>query len=232
MSQISTLFEEIVKELTNHQNAEIAKRMEQYMRNQFAYFGIPSPNRTTLFQTFKPAVKALSEKELQVLVNRLWNLPQREGQYIAMLCLGLHVGKLKPEFLPFLESLITSKSWWDTVDWLAPNPCGKLFKKHPDLKNKYVHEWNNSEDIWLQRSALIFQLKYREETDFSLMKEFILEKNNDMEFFIQKACGWALRQYSKYNAKEVINFINDHPELSNLAKKEGLKWLTRNGYVN
>ena len=141
--------------------------------------------------------------------------------------MGVHLKKISGPFLGFLESLITTKSWWDTVDWLAPNACASIFQRAPELRDEYVYLWIDSNDIWLQRSALIFQLKYREHTDFDQMADFILRKIGNKEFFIQKACGWALRQYSKYNPETVKSFIDEHPELSNLARKEGLKWLSR-----
>ena len=221
--------QDIVKLFENQKNPTYASRMKRYMRDQFDFYGINSPLRKDLLRQFlKENDKPLGD-ELKEVVKILWENDHREMQYVAMDIMAKVVRKLDDSFLPFFEKLILTKSWWDTVDWLAPNGAGSIFHKHPEHMKPYTERWIQSKNIWLQRSAIIFQLKYREKTDFELMSNYILYRADSKEFFVQKGSGWALRQYSKYNAKAVIEFIKNHEDvLSNLTKKEGLKWLERN----
>lgn len=72
----------------------------------------------------------------------------------------------------------------------------------------------------------MFQLKYKERTDEKLLFDYILRSADSDEFFIQKAIGWALREYSKTNPQAVRQFIGEH-ELKPLSRREGLKILLK-----
>ena len=125
--------------------------------------------------------------------------------------------------VPILEQLILTKSWWDTVDGLAPNIAGAIFKKDINCRNNYVYRWMESKNIWLQRSSVIFQLKYKKETDWDMLCEAILKHDTSSEFFVRKAQGWALRDYSSIQPQAVISFVEANPQLSGLTKKEALR---------
>ncbi len=208
---------------TNRIEADAAP-MEKYMRNQFQFYGIKSPLRKELLRAFWKMNAYLEGEDLKAYVRLAWAAPQREHQYTAMETIGKKLKHLDTSFIPFFEELILKKSWWDTVDWLAPNGMGKLFLKFPDLMLRNTNRWIVSDNIWLQRSAILFQLKYKEKTDFDLLTRYILERADSKEFFVQKASGWALREYSKRAADEVVGFIQKN-DLAPLTKKEGLKWL-------
>jgi len=222
VKQLESLFEA-------NSDTSNANRMKQYMRNQFEYYGIKSPLRKELLRQFLKEYDKPSGEELKQIVQLLWENDHREMQYLAMDIMQKSLNNLDESFLLFLEKLILQKSWWDTVDWIAPNGFGRIFQKYPQHIKPITERWIQSENIWLQRSAIIFQLKYREKTDHTLMFDYVLIRANSKEFFVRKGSGWALRQYSKYNARAVIDFIQNHEDfLSNLTKKEGLKWLERN----
>jgi 3-methyladenine DNA glycosylase AlkD len=127
-------------------------------------------------------------------------------------------------WIKVLEKCITTHSWWDTVDWLA-KLVGIHFKNYPQQQHEFCYKWIEGPDMWLQRTAIIHQLFYREETDEKLLFDLIKRKSGDKEFFIRKACGWALRQYSKTNPRAVIKFVN-HQDLSPLTRKEALRLIT------
>ena len=221
--------DELEKLFESNRNKSNAAQMKKYMRDQFEYYGIKSPLRKMLLSQFlKKNGKPLGD-DLKQVVKLLWENDHREMQYVAMDITEKVVRKLDDSFLPFFEKLLLTKSWWDTVDWIAPNGFGRVFQKYPEQIRPITKRWIKSDNIWLQRSAIIFQLKYREKTDFKLMMDYILYRANSKEFFVQKGSGWALRQYSKFNANAVVEFIQNHEAvLSNLTKKEGLKWLQRN----
>lgn len=123
-----------------------------------------------------------------------------------------------------MEELITSKSWWDTVDTLAQKAVGKIARSFPDVIEENIEFWNDSDHLWLQRSAILFQLKYKEQTNEDLLYRYIITHSQSKEFFIQKAIGWALREYSKTNPDSVRQFMEKHP-LSKLSVREGSKYI-------
>ena len=78
--------------------------------------------------------------------------------------------------------------------------------------------------MWLNRSSIIFQLSYKEKTNFDLLKAECEKHKHSKEFFIQKAIGWALRDYSKYNPNSVKQYI-ESTSLKPLSQKEALRLL-------
>ncbi len=216
-----------VKEIyQSHADPVAAEPMKAYMRNQFDYLGIKMPLQRELQRQFisEHGLPALSE--LAGVLIELWDLPEREYQYAGISILGKMENKLPPEFIDTIESLLTTKSWWDTVDTLASNTVGVHFRRYSDVKDRTLRVWRKSENIWLRRTCLLFQLKYKEETDFALLCDLIRENLGQKEFFINKAIGWALRTYSRVDAAKVRAFVAETP-LQPLSAREALKWLDR-----
>jgi len=205
----------------SERNIEKATNMEKYMRGMFPFIGLRAPDRKLLSRTFMRELKFQDEGMMSV-IHSLWEKPEREYQYVAVDYLVKNKRYLNVEHLDMIKYLIVTKSWWDTVDLIASHLVGTLFSKYPQLIKERGDEWLHSDNIWLQRTMLLFQLKYKEETDEELLFSIIRQTNHIEEFFIQKAIGWSLREYSKINPDAVIDFIKSH-ELSNLAKREGLK---------
>jgi 3-methyladenine DNA glycosylase AlkD len=154
----------------------------------------------------------------------MWALPEREYQYTAIGLLQGCQKKLVPGHVPLLEYLIVNKSWWDTVDGLAAHQVGRLFTAFPHIRDEHIGRWRRSDNIWLRRTAILFQLDYKAQTDEALLFDIIRENLDSKEFFIQKAIGWVLREYSKTNAESVVKFVN-HTALPPLSHREALKWL-------
>lgn len=211
-------------------NAENAAPMKSYMRGQFEFLGIKTPERSALLKAFYAAYGPPPLDELEDLVRRLWALPYREYQYTALGFLSKRQRHLTPANLPLLEELITTKSWWDTVDGLAGNQVGDLLARFPESRDEVIGRWRREEDFWLRRTTLLFQLGYKSKTDADLLFALIRENINDKEFFIQKAIGWSLREYSKTDPEAVQQFVAN-TELSGLAQREALKWMKNRGML-
>src|SRR5690606_15703316 len=140
----------------------------------------------------------------------LWKMNEREYQYVALDYIDRNLKKITIDHMELFHMLITSKSWWDTVDMLAQKPVGQLAKNYPELIEKKIDTWSTEGNIWLRRTAILFQLKYKEETNEELLYTYIRRNADSNEFFIQKAIGWALREYSKTNPSSVQHFIRNH----------------------
>ena len=195
------------------------------MRGMFPFIGLQAPDRKLLSKTFMKELK-FQDEDVKPTICSLWKKSEREYQYVAVDYLVKNKKHLLVEHLDLIEHLIVTKSWWDTVDLIASHLVSSLFSKHPQLIKERGEDWLHSDNMWLQRAMLLFQLKYKEKTDAELLFSIIEQTLHIDEFFIQKAIGWSLREYSKTNPNAVIDFIDRH-ELSNLAKREGLKYLQR-----
>ncbi|MCX6583887.1 MAG: DNA alkylation repair protein [Candidatus Aminicenantes bacterium] len=200
--------------------------MKKYMKNLFEFLGITKPQRIPLKKEFLKKERLPGVERLEGIIKQLWELPGREYQYFGFELVEHYRKQLKEQDIDLLEYMITNKSWWDTVDFIAANLVGTHFKRFPHLVGPYTAKWLASGNMWLQRTALLFQLKYKAGTDVELMFQIIRQLADSKEFFIRKAIGWALREYSKTNPAAVIKFVESHP-LSNLSKREALKVIAR-----
>ncbi len=205
-----------------HADPELAIRMKHYMRNQFEYYGIPSPKRKVIVKEIFHSYKLQDKDEFIQFIENCWSEPQREYKYIAIdLCMR-QIKLMDSSYIPFYEKLIPKDAWWDTVDGLAPQIIGKILLRNIELRTEYCEKWIESTNFWFQRAAIIVQLMHRDRTDFELLKKLILRRADSKEFFIRKASGWALRQYSKIDPEAVKIFISSN-SLSPLTVREGMK---------
>lgn len=215
-------FEDIKASFEKHANPENAIPMAKYMKNKFEFLGLKSPLRRELQKDFLKQAVRLPIAEFSKLIRQLWNEPFREYQYTASELLDKYKKKLPKGYITEFEWLITTKSWWDTVDGIAPRSLGYYFQLYPEMIQTYIPIWTTQENFWLQRAAILFQLKYKQETNTDLLFEVIRQLKDGKEFFVNKAIGWALREYSKTNPKEVSIFVAAN-KLSPLSRREALK---------
>jgi 3-methyladenine DNA glycosylase AlkD len=207
-------------------DAKVAEDASAYMRNQFEFLGIKTPLRRELSKELINQSKNFSEKELVSFCKDLWAQPEREFQYVACDILAKNAKRLSSGYVKRdAKWFITNKSWWDTVDSIRTS-VEVVVAANPDLEST-MFEWINSKNIWLVRSALIHQLTLRNKTNSTRLFALCEIKAEETEFFIAKGLGWALRAYSYIDPKAVKKFVKDHPELTSLAKREGLKAINR-----
>jgi 3-methyladenine DNA glycosylase AlkD len=215
----------LVQLFEQNRNEEHAGPMKKYMKDHFSFLGIKSPRRTELEKLFFKESGILKEPINRNFVLNLWEREEREYQYAALSYILKSLKKLEKEDLGLIEQLITTKSWWDTVDILASHAVGVVASSIPEVIEETINGWAVDENLWLRRTAILFQLKYKQETNEEQLYQYILKNADSREFFIQKAIGWALREYSKTNADSVKQFIGTH-QLAALSVREGSKYLS------
>ena len=207
-----------------HADASIAAPMKKYMKDRYDYFGIKSPLRKEIYQHHKLKYGLIPIDDTEEIVKWCWQQPQREYQYFAMEFLGKAARKADENSINLYVHMIVNKSWWDTVDYIAANLVGTYLSRFPERTKELTSQWMASNDMWLQRTCLLFQLRYKSATDTDLMHNFISQLSGSKEFFIRKAIGWVLREYSKTDAEYVIDYVEKYT-LSGLSQREALKWL-------
>ncbi|MBL7781616.1 MAG: DNA alkylation repair protein [Saprospiraceae bacterium] len=202
-------------------NPDYAQQQIRYMRHQFEFFGLPMPQWMPLTRELHAAHGIPENDDLKALVRLCFEDDHRELHYFALETVQKTLKNQPADFIDFLEELICTRSWWDSVDWIA-KLVGIHFKKHPTLIHPVTERWMDSGNMWLQRVSLIFQLSYREKTDTDLLFSNIRRLAGSQEFFIQKGAGWALRQYAKTNPDAVQEFVGS-TKLAPLTRREALK---------
>ena len=212
--------------LEPHRDPAQAVAMSRYMKDRFAFLGLPRPIYQPLTKPLLLELRAgATEKSLMEMAARLWKLPEREYQYLAGDLLDRYRRLLTPACLPHLQSLLQQKAWWDSVDQLTGRVLGPLVLAHPELRSE-MDRWSQHPDFWLRRAAIIHQLAHGSQTDVRRLFAYCERNLSDPEFFIRKAIGWALRQHAKRDETAVRAFVEAHPELSPLSRREALKRLT------
>jgi len=223
--------DQYIKELkeifASNKDEEKAVQMKKYMRNKFEFYGLQATERRQLSRELQKIKNRPPHSQLSQVIIKLWSAEQRELQYFAMELFERYKNDFRIGDIKLMAYMIENKSWWDTVDFIAKKLVGEYFKKYPQFRDEFISKWLNSNHIWLQRTTLLFQLAYKEETDQEMLLKNILKLKDIDEFFIQKAIGWALRVYSRTDPERVVEFIKSH-ELSNLSTREGLKVIKKN----
>ncbi len=223
---IEKYFADLTETFEKNADPVRAAGAKAYMRNKSEFYGLTSPLRRQLVKEFIAKNGYPAYGQLEEMIRFAWEQPQREWQYTAMEITERFVKTADASLLDLAEWMITHKSWWDSVDFVAPNIAGMLFKKFPEVKMQYIENWMNSGNLWLQRSCVIHQLRYNKTADKALLFNLCERLADHPDFFIRKAIGWSLRQYSKFEPEAVIDFVSKH-DLSNLSRKEALKGVGR-----
>ena len=214
--------EELLENLKAVANPDDAGAMKAYMKNKFEFLGVKTPARRKLAKAFfKQQTDSVIDWNF---INEAWNNPYRELQYASLDYLESRKKLLIPSDLSHLKKLAQTKSWWDTIDFLD-RLVGSIIARFPETK-EIILAWSRDEDIWLRRLAIDHQLLRKEETDTELLEKILVNNLGQTEFFINKAIGWALRDYSKTNPDWVREFIERHQiEMAGLSIREGSKYL-------
>jgi 3-methyladenine DNA glycosylase AlkD len=212
------------EKLHDYADPIVAEGAAAYMGHVSAFVGVKATHRREAMKEFLQSEGLPSHAELPDFVRLCWDRPYREMQYFGMEVVQKLMKKAAREDIEIIEFMVVNKSWWDTVDFIAAHLAGAYFRAFGEEICGRTRQWMNSCNIWLQRSALLFQLHWKEQTDVALLFEYVEELSGVKEFFIEKAIGWALRQLSRTYPEEVRQFVETHT-LRPLSRREALRLL-------
>lgn len=204
-------------------NPENAAAMAKYMRNQFSFFGIKTEERRAVFKAIWKENQQEVAKNPREIAIQLYKKQEREFHYCAIeIVIKQLKGNYKKEDMLLIEKMLTTHSWWDSVDTIAKYILGQYLLEYPMEIPEVIKRFSDSDSMWLNRSAIIFQLGYKDKTNFEILKQECNKHKDSNAFFIQKAIGWALREYGKTDPKSVKEFVLAS-NLKPLSRKEALK---------
>jgi len=223
----STLADTVLERLTATYAAaadpERAAPMRAYMKDVAPFLGLTTPVRRALSRTVLQGLPRPDEADCTAIALRCWQLPEREYHYFAADYLRRHARACSSGFLPVARHLVATVSWWDTVDALAAHVVGALVAADPKLTAD-MDTWIADDDLWIARTALLHQLRFKERTDTERLFTYCLRQSGHPDFFIRKAIGWCLREYAKTDPEAVRAFLaRERGRFAPLSVREALK---------
>ena len=214
---------DLITDLEENRNELLAESMSKYMQDKFRFLGVRGATRTEIYKKYFPDARKTKTVDWD-FVESCWNKEEREFQYVVVYYLKAMQKFLKREDISKLKYLIVTKSWWDTVDLLA-KVIGSLVIRIEGY-DKIMLEWSKDSNIWLKRVAILYQLSLKDKIDEIILDKILVNNLGDNEFFINKAIGWALRDYSKFNPEWVREFIKKNKDnMANLSIREASKYI-------
>ena len=214
---------DLITDFEENRNELLAESMSKYMQDKFRFLGIRGATRTEIYKKYFPDARKTKNIDWD-FVESCWNKEEREFQYVVVYYLKAMQKFLKREDISKLKYLIVTKSWWDTVDLLA-KVVGSLVIRIEGY-DQIMLEWSKDSNIWLKRVAILYQLSLKEKVDKQVLDKILVNNLGDSEFFINKAIGWALRDYSKFNPEWVREFLEKNKnDMVNLSLREASKYL-------
>lgn len=206
-----------------NQDFAIGQKQSDYLKNHFPCYGIPTPTRSEILKACAAEYQDDITADFRSICWELYQFPHRELHQSAI---DIFIKEIKKKFqandIHLIEKFLITNSWWDSVDTLAKYAVGGYLTKFPEKKYAIIDEFSNSDNMWLNRTAIIFQLGYKAKTDFELLVSECEKHKHSNEFFIQKAIGWALREYGSINPNAVLEYVNS-TNLKPLSKKEAIR---------
>ncbi|MEQ3458419.1 DNA alkylation repair protein [Enterococcus cecorum] len=217
-------YETIKKLFESHSNPERVISMSKYMKDQFSFYGIAASDRRNLYKDFLETEKKQDSIDWK-FIEQCYADNHREFQYLVYDYLLAMKKQVCFEDISSVKDLVMAKSWWDTVDMLA-QVVGNIALKDSRVDEEML-AWSREENIWVQRIAILYQLRFKEKTNTTQLEQILLNCVGTNEFFINKAIGWALREYSKTNPDWVRTFLENHQaQMANLSIREASKYLS------
>ena len=214
---------DLITDFEENRNELLAESMSKYMQDKFRFLGIRGATRTEIYKKYFPDARKTKIIDWD-FVESCWNKEEREFQYVVVYYLKAMQKFLKREDISKLKYLIVTKSWWDTVDLLA-KVIGSLVIRIEGY-DQIMLEWSKDSNIWLRRVGILYQLSLKDKVDEIILDKILVNNLGDNEFFINKAVGWALRDYSKYNPEWVREFIKKNKDnMANLSIREASKYI-------
>jgi len=208
-------------------NPANAVQMQKYMKSQTPYRGVNAPAQRKIYAQAVKQYPVKSSDEYQSVIEELWdNGSYREEKYAAFYIADRYKKFQTLDALDLYRHLIVSGAWWDLVDGVASHLIGNLLQKHTQEMKKVLYAWIEDKDLWIRRTAILAQIRLKNETNWEMLKYFCEKCLTEESFWIRKAIGWALREYSKTNPSAVRDFVQQNASrMSTVSLREARKYI-------
>lgn len=223
---LENMHQQLQKSFAAHANPQLAAQKQSYMKSTMPYWGLYRATITEIVKKELLSAPPSTNQEYRDTIDYIFSHATHREEWYAALIYAMKFKKyIVEENIDLYQNLIMQGQWWDIIDTVSSNLLGPALKHSPNIA-KHTLRWIKDDNMWVRRSALLTQLMYKKNIDFALQEKLMLTVAHEKEFFIRKAIGWVLREYSKTDKVAVSNFIETHRDrLSNLSIREGSKYL-------
>lgn len=226
-----TLIDAVRGDLAAAADPARAAGQQAYMKSTLPYYGVSVPGLRTLLRPHLRGYDPADRETWEATVRALWaEATHREEWYVA-LALARHRSARDwrdPASLPLWRDLVTAGAWWDVVDEIAGHLVGDVLLRHREAATPAIREWATDDDLWIRRTAVLAQHLHKDATDTGLLADVVDANLDDASFWLRKAIGWALRDYSKVDPGWVRDFVSHHDaRISGLSRREALRRIDR-----
>ena len=231
LSSVAELLAFVSGQLGLHADPAKAGPMAAYMKTDMPFYGVAKPERDRIATAIKDRFPITDHDTYERAVTGLWALSHREEKYLAIRMARLYADYVTPRSLALYKRLIQDGAWWDCVDEIAIHLVGRVLYHHRPTVSPTLDAWINNRDMWLRRTALLSHIHHKGDTDEECLFGYCLQTADETAFFIRKAIGWALRDYSATAPERVLTFLqHNRGRLSGLSFREAARRLRRQGY--
>ena len=208
-------------------------QQQAYMKSALPYRGLSSPQLKAVLRPLLAEHRFTEREDWESAARELWDGATHREEWYAAIALLRHPAYrpwVDPRLLPLLEHLLRTGAWWDVVDEISAHLVGQVLLEHRWDVTAVMDGWSVDEDLWVRRSAMLSQLRHKQQTDTDLLQR-VLDANLDdttygHEFFIRKALGWALLEHARTDPECVRDYVRTHSDrLSGLSRREASKHL-------
>jgi 3-methyladenine DNA glycosylase AlkD len=225
-----TLIDAVRAALRDAADPHCAPQMQAYMKSALPFYGVPKPVRSACLRPVLRAHAPTDRARWEATVRALYDeATYREERYAALDLLGIRAGRAwhDPRLVPVLEHLVVAGAWWDLVDEVAGHHLAPTHRAYPEDLAPVIRAWAIDDDVWIRRAAVLSQLGSRATTDRALLADVVDANAVRPEFWLRKAIGWALRDFSGTDPDWVRRFVDARPQLSGLSRREALRRIER-----
>lgn len=230
---MNTFITAVRRSLATAGDPERAVQQQAYMKSPMPYYGLRSAELRAQLRPVLAEHRFEDRAEWETTARLLWDVATHREERYAVLALLRHSAYrpwIDVDLVPLLEHLVRTGAWWDYVDEIASHLVGQVLLDQRDVVTPLMIEWSTDDHLWVRRTAMLCQLRHRQETDTALLEHALVANLDDTvlgkEFFIRKALGWALREYARTDPVWVLDFVGTHTDrLSGLSRREALKHL-------
>lgn len=241
MIDVDALRAELRHTLAVQGTPERAAQQTAYMKGVMPFYGVPMDAVRTTAATIAKKYPPANVDEWRDTALAIWRgAARREELYFAETWTGLRTAKKwhDSSLLPMYREMALSGAWWDVVDWIAVHRVGPILLEHRAATAPVLLAWANGDALWLRRVAILAQNHHRGAADWDFQQAVMAPSlssteaarkawpghNADLEFFLRKGIGWALREYAKVEPARVVAYVAAHKHaLSGLSRREALK---------
>jgi len=225
-SKLHPLTIKIREDLKQSQDSDNAKAMQKYMKSTMPYRGVKSAPQKKIYQQAFKEFPVETQPQYSLIIKELWNAIYREERYAAIRLAKKYSKFQTLEMLPLYRMMIETGAWWDLVDTIAIDLIGNLLREYNNEMTGVMYEWIEDDDLWIRRTAILSQLKFKKNTNQEMLFCFFDKCLDETSFWIRKAIGWSLREFSKTDAHLVRKFYNKEVDrMSGVTKREVVKYI-------